>query len=117
MDWFANMVQANSGSYSAQAGPIGDNGSTTLSFFGEFAAGGEISFWRKVSSEEGFDFLRFSINGEVLEEWSGEQDWEQVFFPARHGSNTFEWIFIKDSSSDSGEDTVWIDDILLPPAQ
>ena len=39
---------------------------------------------------------------------------EQEIFPSRSGPNTFEWAFIKDSSSDDGQDSAWIDDILFP---
>lgn len=111
--WFASTAQAQSGNYSAQAGPIGNNERSTISFSRDYANAGEISFWLKVSSENNFDLLRFSINGEVLGEWSGELDWEQVVFQTRQGSNNFEWTYKKDSNSSRGEDTAWIDDITI----
>jgi hypothetical protein len=30
------------------------------------------------------------------------------------GVRTFTWTYLKDSSSSSGEDTAWIDDVCLP---
>ena len=36
---------------------------------------GEISFWRKVSSEARYDFLRFYVDGTMRGEWSGDLDW------------------------------------------
>lgn len=112
--WYASTTEVYSGGYSAQAGPIRDNESSTISFFEQYPAAGEISFWLKVSTEEGYDFLRFSLNGELLGEWSGEQDWQKVVFPSRRGPNTFEWTFIKDGSSKRGLDSVWLDNIQFP---
>ena len=44
-------------------------------------ADGEISFYRKVSSEQHYDYLKFYINNNKEGEWSGIQDWDLVTFP------------------------------------
>ncbi|MCP4608345.1 MAG: hypothetical protein GY845_06490 [Planctomycetes bacterium] len=113
-NWFVSTEEAHSGTYSAQAGPISDSGSTSLVLEGNFEAG-EITFWLKVSSEVVFDFLSFSIDGTVKDEWDGQVDWKQVSFPVENGSHTLKWTYEKDSSASRGRDTTWIDDIAFNP--
>ena len=112
-DWFASTEESHSGTYSAQAGPITDGGSTSLILEENFETG-EITFWLKVSSEVVFDYLSFSIDGAVKDEWDGEVDWKQVSFPVENGAHTLKWSYEKDSSASRGQDTAWIDDIVFP---
>ena len=75
---------------------------------------GDITFYRKVSSESDFDNLRFYIDGFEQDRWSSEQDWARVSFPVETGIRTFTWTYSKDISASSGSDTAWIDDIIFP---
>ncbi len=75
---------------------------------------GDITFYRKVSSEDNFDYLRFYIDGVEQDKWSGGKDWERISFPVIAGTRTFEWIYSKDGSESEGNDTAWIDDIVFP---
>ena len=106
-------ARSHSGRCSARAGAIGDSGTTSLSIGLECEAG-PITFWRKVSCESGWDFLEFHIDGKRHGRFSGESDWEQVVSDVEAGAHTFTWTYLKDGSSSSGEDTVWIDDIAFP---
>jgi endo-1,4-beta-xylanase len=112
-DWFITSSESNSGTYGAQAGPIADNGSTTLKLTLECTSG-QISFFYKASSEQHYDYLRFYIDGTQQDEWSGNEDWTQVSFAVSPGRRTFKWVYSKDGSSYSGSDTAWIDDIVFP---
>jgi len=112
-DWFITSADKNSGEYSAQAGPIGDDQRSGMQVTLDCAAG-EISFYYKVSSESGYDFLRFYIDDTKVGEWSGQTGWERAVFHVEAGTITFEWEFSKDSSTSEGEDTVRIDDIAFP---
>jgi len=111
--WSASTSEAHSGEYSARAGSIGDEESSTLSIRLDCISG-DISFYRKVSSERDCDFLEFYIDGSRQDKWSGEKDWIQVSFPVEQGTRTFKWTYSKDSSISSGSDTAWIDDIVFP---
>ena len=113
-DWLASVSEVHASGYSAQAGNIGDSQSTSLILEGSFAAG-HISFWRRVSCEDRFDFLRFYIDGKLARMWSGNKDWQQVSFPITRGPHTFEWRYTKDSAISDGEDTAWIDDVVPLP--
>jgi hypothetical protein len=112
-DWTVISDEYKSGTCSARAGSIGDNGNTTLKLTLD-CIDGLISFYYKVSSEQHFDYLRFYIDGTQQEQWSGDEDWTQVSFVVRAGKRTFEWLYSKDSSSSYGSDTAWIDDIVFP---
>lgn len=78
-----------------------------------YATGGTVSFWRRTSTESGFDFLRFFIDGVQQAQWSGTNAFARFEYPVAAGSHTFEWRYSKDSSVSSGTDTVTIDDIDL----
>jgi glucuronoarabinoxylan endo-1,4-beta-xylanase len=112
-DWSITSGESNSGPYSARAGDIEDNESSTLTVELDCISG-NISFFLKVSSESGFDRLTFYIDGTEQDSWSGSVDWEEVTFPVTTGRRTFEWTYSKDSSILDGDDTAWIDDIVFP---
>jgi hypothetical protein len=113
-NWFVDSSQAHSGNYSARSGSISHNQSSSLSLSMDVPVEGEISFYFKVSSENNYDFLRFFINDQQQEEWSGEVDWTQVSFPVQAGNNSFCWTYIKDWSVSNGSDCAWVDYIIFP---
>jgi hypothetical protein len=95
---------------SARSGAIGDSQSTSL--FGTVTGPGVLAFRRKVSSESGWDHLRFFADGVQKFEWSGEQDWGDVtcnFTEFGPGEHVFEWRYVKDGSVSRGSDCAWID--------
>ena len=111
--WDTTRSERHSGSFSAQSGSIGDGESTTLQVSLDCVSG-DIIFYRKVSSESSYDYLKFYIDGVEKGDWSGEEDWAEVSFPVDGGIRTFEWTFSKDSSASDGDDTAWVDDIVFP---
>jgi len=111
--WAISSAEKNSGNYSAQAGSIDHDESTTLQVTIDCVPG-NITFYRKVSSESGFDYLKFYIDGAEQDKWSGEEDWAEVSLPVTEGRRTFKWTYSKDGSVSEGEDTAWIDDIVFP---
>ncbi len=111
--WDVTSWQKHSGAYSAEAGWIDHDQSTTLQVTLDCVSG-DITFYRKVSSESRCDYLKFYIDGVEKGEWSGEQDWAEASFPVTAGTRTFEWTYSKDGSESDGEDTAWIDDIVFP---
>jgi hypothetical protein len=73
---------------------------------------GTLSFWWKVSSELGFDFLRFSIDEVEQGSLSGEVGWQQMSFNlAGPGVHKLKWIYSKDDSKASGSDQAWLDQV------
>ena len=102
------------GTYSLKSGNISDNQTSTLSISRTLTAPGIISFWIKVSSEPVLDKLQFYINNNVVESWSGEQDWIFVEYEVEQGNNLFRWVYRKDGSGAEGLDSAWIDFITFP---
>ncbi|MFP4470620.1 MAG: T9SS type A sorting domain-containing protein, partial [Bacteroidales bacterium] len=115
-DWTIDNTTAWDGVYSAKSGNIGDNQTTTMMYSMEVASAGVISFYRKVSSESGYDYLQFYIDNTLQDEWAGELDWQEVTYNVSAGTHTFKWVYEKDSYVSSGDDCGWIDFIIFPPA-
>ena len=111
--WSTTQQQKHSGIYSARSDSIGRGERSSLHVTLNCVTG-NITFYRKVSSESGCDFLTFYIDGAEQDKWSGEDDWAEVSFPVTEGRRTFEWTYSKDSSVSEGDDTAWIDDIVFP---
>ena len=68
----------------------------------------------RVSSEENWDFLKFYVDGELREDWSGELDWVSYSFPLTAGTHTLEWRYVKDVEGTAGMDAAFIDNVDLP---
>ena len=103
-----------SGTYSAQSGSITHGESTNLEFTGVLA-NGTVSFSYNVSSEAGYDFLKFYLDGVQLAQWSGAQS-GNFSTPVSLGQHTLKWTYAKDGSVSSGNDAAWIDDVVIPVA-
>ncbi len=113
--WIITSTTPQEGIYCAQSGNVDDYESSILSVTMETLIADTISFWRKVSSESGYDILSFLIDGSSMDEWSGNLAWTKVAYPVSAGQHTFTWDYTKDISVSSGSDCGWIDYILFPP--
>ena len=105
------------GNYCVKSGSIGNNQSSVLKITLEVHSEGEISFYRKVSSEEDYDILYFTIDTDLKGEWSGEVPWGQVSFVLTPGVHELYWTYNKDGYVNSGSDCAWLDNIVFPPAE
>ncbi len=113
-NWTIDPASYNS-SNCAKSATITHSQATSMSVTLISATAGTISFWKKVSSEQNYDYLRFSINGSVRNQWSGTSDvWSQASYDVQPGANVFTWEYSKDSMVSSGSDCAWIDDIIFP---
>ena len=112
--WTITNVLPYEGVYSAKSGTITNSQNTTLSLQINVTAADSISFYYKTSSESGYDFLKFYIDGTNLGQWSSETPWSRIAFPVTAGNHTFKWEYMKDNSVSSGSDCAWLDFIELP---
>jgi len=102
-------------SRAARSATITHNQSTSISVTLLCPAAGNVTFWKKVSSEQSYDYLKFYLNGVLKNQWSGTTDtWSQESFATTAGMNVFTWQYSKDSMISSGSDCAWIDDIVFP---
>ncbi|HUE72938.1 MAG TPA: GEVED domain-containing protein [Pirellulaceae bacterium] len=111
--WFITNSTSNSGAFSARSGIIDHLHDTSLDVRRRTGAG-VMSFAFRVSSEVGFDFLRFYIDGVLQDEWSGDLPWQTVVFPVSAGVHLFRWEYEKNGSVVSGLDAAFIDDVFFP---
>ncbi len=102
------------GEFSAASGDIGDGQRSTLEITCVSQQSDSVSFYHRVSSESGYDFLRFSIDGTEKDKWSGETAWSRSVYPVEAGDHTFSWSYTKDGNTSSGMDKAWIDYIVFP---
>ena len=116
-DWTITDQDPYEGIYSAQSGFITDNQTSSLSLDYEVYAEDTLSFWLKVSSENNYDYLRFSVDGNELDSWAGTVAWQQAFYVISAGTHTFTWEYDKDYSVSTGSDACWIDYIVFPPME
>jgi hypothetical protein len=114
-DWIINNQTPYEGVYCAASGDIADGQLSAIFVAAEVATPSEISFWYKVSSESGYDYLSFYIDGTMQNQWSGEVSWTEASYPVSAGAHTFKWEYSKDYSVSSGSDCAFVDFIVFPP--
>ncbi len=102
---------SRAGNNRAESGAIGDNSESWL----EVAVEGPdyLGFWWKVSSEENYDFLRLSVDGEAREAISGNRDWEYRVIAIPVGRHIVRWTYSKDINTQEGADLGWVDFLQL----
>ncbi len=83
-------------------------GNTTSSLSINVNSKAILSFDWKVSSESGYDFLKYYVNGVEQSRISGYKDWETVVIDLDEGDNTVTWQYSKDYSVDVGSNSGFI---------
>ncbi len=98
----------------ARSGAIGDNGTSVLR---TAAVGpGILSFLYRTSSEASYDKFLFVCDGTTVLERSGESAWAQFTRSVGEGKHEFLFKYVKDGSVASGQDCVWVKDVVWTPA-
>ncbi|MBK7031173.1 MAG: hypothetical protein IPH45_19090 [Bacteroidales bacterium] len=115
LPWTITTESPYDGLYCSCSGVITDNQSSVMSIELYLTSGGTVSFFRKVSSESGYDYLKFYIDNVQQGLWSGTVAWGEVSYPVTAGLHTFKWSYSKDSNTIGGSDRAWVDYIIFPP--
>jgi len=108
--WYGQNQQLRSGDATGYAisGDIGD--AQTSSMQATVQGPGTLSFFWSVSSEPGFDFLEFWVNGvRQSGSISGSVGWAQRSFTLAAGTQTLRWTYRKDTSASAGSDAGFVD--------
>jgi subtilisin family serine protease len=111
--WLGQNCVAHDGADAARSGPIEANGQSWMET--TVTGPGTLMFWWKVSSESGYDYLHFSVNGVEQTTISGEVDWQQQHSWLNVGTNTLRWTYSKDYSVSAGQDAGWVDQVSFVP--
>jgi len=109
--WETQSEIVDSNSIALRSAPINALEESVLS---SYVVGPGLVFFRwKVSSEANRDFLKFSINGELQYEISGEIDWETRSYELPEGEHLLEWVYAKSATGEDGADAGFLDQIFL----
>lgn len=113
--WFVTNEQPYAGNYCIRSKQdLADNDQSEFFITINCSAAASISYFRKVSSEGGYDFFKFYIDNTEMDSQSGSTGWSQASFPVDLGTHTFRFIYQKDSGVIGGSDCAWVDNIVLP---
>lgn len=112
--WTITNSGAFEGTFCAVSGVIGNSQNTEMKLTWDVATADSISFFAKVSSEAGYDFLQFFIDNTKLAELSGEVAWQRFAYAVSAGDHTFRWKYVKDSYVVGGQDKAWVDFVEFP---
>jgi hypothetical protein len=111
--WFGQTTNTHDGIDAAQSGTITDDQESWLET--TLTGPTTLTFWWKVSSESGYDFLRFYTNNVEQFTITGEIGWEQRTVNIPAGTRTLRWRYTKDGSLSGGLDRGWVDQIAYVP--
>jgi len=121
--WTADTTQARFGSQSVKSGGSGVGGVTSTLQTTETTGAGEAYCWMATSSEPGYDFTKWYIDGvekAALDGIAGENADGAgfIFFKetVTAASHTFKWEFTKDGGGDYGDDQGNLDGFFFPAA-
>jgi len=109
--WFPETTFSHDGVAAAQSGVIGNSQQSWMQTTVE--GPGTATFWWCVSSESGYDYLNFLLDGTLQVRISGEVAWQQksLYIPA--GSHELRWTYSKDGSYIAGSDCGRLDQVAI----
>lgn len=114
--WISTQSQAHEGDFSARSAVLSSRQTSRLSIPLFVLDDDTVSFWTRVSSEEGHDRLYFYIDDQLQGYWSGVSMWTKRSFPIEQGLHRLSWRYEKDDTRSENQDCIWIDDIHFPLA-
>lgn len=107
--WTSQGSVVYSGASAARSGAIGNGQATSI--YVSVTGPGTLDFFWKVSSEDGWDILNFTMDGTGdARGISGEEDWTLFSMPVPTGRHMLKWTYTKDSvCCTGGSDAGWLD--------
>jgi len=113
--WITTTTRVYEGSYAATNDDIDDSQTACIYRQITVSSLSVITFYWSVSSESGYDFLRFYIDGTEMNKISGEVDWAQEQYILTAGTHEIKWCYTKDASVSAGLDAGFVDSIIVKP--
>jgi hypothetical protein len=110
-NWLVETTTTHDGTDSMRSGVIADSKESWL----EAVVTGpdRLTFWWKVGSEGGWDYLNFNVDGTTQQSISGTVDWAQVSYDVPAGTHTLRWVYRKDGSVTISPDAGYLDEVRL----
>jgi hypothetical protein len=110
-DWFYQTTTFYNDLDAAQSGIISHNQESWMQT--TVSGSGNLSFYWKVSSENGYDLLEFYIDGSLQNSISGSVDWQKIEYQLSPGSHELKWRYVKDWSVTERDDAGWVDALVV----
>ena len=108
--WTIDTLHAYEGQYCMKSTCEGvGNGVSQIEVSVYVPIEGQMSFYCKVSSENPWDMGRFYLDGVKKMECAGEEGWTEHQFDITVGEHVFRWDYVKDASTDVGDDCFYVD--------
>lgn len=115
LPWVRSNRRSHSGAWSFKSGAIID--AQTSDAIITVPAGRQIcTFWCRVSSEQGFDFLRVLVDGIEKFTSTGETGWLKGVVTVA-GASIITFRYSKDVGVSAGEDAAFIDELLFTSSE
>ena len=105
--WYSQTTTTYYGGDAAQSPVITHSQSSSMQT--TISGKTSVKFYWRVSSESGYDYLRFYIDGVLKNSISGSTSWAQKSYTVTTGTHTLKWTYSKDGSVSSGSDCGWVD--------
>ena len=113
--WVITSSGAYAGTYAARSAQnLPSNSKSSMIIYVSIENPAMLGYYRKVSSEEGYDFLKVYVDGNPVDEASGSVDWTYFSTMLPAGNHSVKFSYEKDYSQSSGQDCAWIDNVALP---
>ena len=108
------VANDHSGAYCAKSASGNNSATSAMEVSVTLTNDLTLTFSAKVSSESGYDFAYFSIDGtNMIDGISGAGSWIDYSYPLTAGTHTLRWFYTKDSSVASNDDCFYVDDIQI----
>lgn len=113
--WIVSASNPHGGTKCCISQVISDSQSTSLVYTASLATPATVTFWWDVSSESGWDFLKFYVDEVKKAEISGTPGYAQYSFSLPAGTSALRWEYMKDSGVSAGLDQGYVDDFEITP--
>ncbi len=114
-EWLGRTGEAFDGSGAARSGALGNSRQSWLQT--SVTGPGVLTFWWKVSSERGHDYLIFLVDGAAQpDKISGAVDWQKREVVIPEGPHEVMWLYRKDWGGSAGSDCGWVDRVSFASA-
>lgn len=112
-NWFRQTAKSHDGVDAAQSAAVAHDQYSGI----EFTVVGptRMTYQWKVSSEQNYDYLVLTVDGNVKAYITGEVNWTQVTEDIGPGTHNVDIYYLKDEATISGQDTGWVDELVLTP--
>ena len=108
--WSITTTDPYEGTYCMKSGGAGVNSViSNMTVTVNIPADGEMSFFGKISCEQGWDYGYFFIDGTQMGQYTGAGSWGERTFPITAGDHTFQWRYEKDGSVNNNDDCFYVD--------